>query len=83
MFPPRSSSHSDETASLLTMTNKTAASRTPRSQRSAVICLGHLLVILFYGSIFVGKILWIFLKFDLLKIFLLEKTEQQDITRFI
>lgn len=56
MFPPRSSFHSDGTASLLTMTNTTAGSRTLLSRRWAVLCLGHLLVILFCGSIFVGKL---------------------------
>lgn len=70
MFPPRSSFHSDEIASLLTMTNLTAGSKTLLSQRWAVVCLGHLLVILFYGSIFVGKIICIFFKiwFMLLKV---------------
>lgn len=56
MFPPSSSFHSDEPASLLTMTN-TAGSRTLHSQRWAAVCLGHLLLILFHGSIFVGEII--------------------------
>lgn len=85
MFPPRSSFHSDEIASLLTMTNLTAGSKTLLSQRWAVVCLGHLLVILFYGSIFVGKIICIFflnliyvIKGDIV---LLEKTLSNKISR--
>lgn len=60
VFPPRSSSHSDETASLLIMANTPAGSTTLRSQRWAVVCSAHLLLILLYGSIFVGKIFCFF-----------------------
>lgn len=68
MFPPRSSFHGDERTSLLTMTNTPAGSRTLRSQRWAVVCLAHLLVIPFYGSMFLGEIIWTEICFMSLKV---------------
>lgn len=57
-FLPEAASTVTGELHFLTMTNSPAGSGTLRSQRCSVVCLGHLLVILFYGSMFLGKITW-------------------------